>query len=98
VRKGSGGEDGYSGFTVKHVPSGQDRPTDLEDLLREKGIRCVVIAGLATDYCVKETAIDAVRLGFEVSVRRGAVRAVNLQPGDDQRSFEAMAEAGVAVV
>lgn len=97
VRKGSGGEDGYSGFTVKHVPSGQDRPTDLEDLLREKGIRCVVIAGLATDYCVKETAIDAVRLGFEVSVKRGAVRAVNLQPGDDQRSFEAMAEAGALI-
>lgn len=97
VRKGSGGEDGYSGFTVKHVPSGQDRPTDLEDLLREKGIRCVVIAGLATDYCVKETAIDAVRLGFEVSVKRGAVRAVNLHPGDDQRSFEAMAEAGALI-
>jgi len=98
VRKGSGGEDGYSGFTVRHVPSGEDRLTDLADLLRARNIRCVVIAGLATDYCVKETAIDAVALGFEVSVRRAAVRAVNLQPGDDRRAFEAMSEAGARVV
>jgi nicotinamidase/pyrazinamidase len=97
VRKGSGGEDGYSGFTVRHVPSGEDRPTSLVDLLRARDIRRVVIAGLATDYCVKETAIDAVALGFEVSVKRAAVRAVNLQPGDDQRAFEAMAEAGALV-
>lgn len=97
VRKGSGGEDGYSGFTVKDVGSGEDRSTNLEELLRTRNIRRVVIAGLATDYCVKETAIDATALGFEVNVMRAAVRAVNLQAGDDQRAFEAMSEAGARV-
>ncbi|MDQ3661127.1 MAG: isochorismatase family protein [Actinomycetota bacterium] len=98
VRKGAGGEDGYSGFTVKDVDSGEERSTRLEELLHARNIGRAVVAGLATDYCVKETAIDAARLGFEVSVRRAAVRAVNLQPGDDQRAFEAMAEAGVQVI
>ena len=97
VRKGSGGEDGYSGFTVKDVGSGEARSTNLEELLRTRNIRRVVLAGLATDYCVKETAMDATNLGFEVNVMRSAVRAVNLQPGDDQRAFEAMAEAGARV-
>jgi nicotinamidase/pyrazinamidase len=58
----------------------------------------VVICGLTTDYCVKDTAVDAARLGFEVEVRRAAVRAVNLEPGDEQRAFEAMAEAGARIV
>ena len=98
VRKGSGGEDGYSGFTVKDPSSGAESPTELEQLLRERGIRRVVVCGLATDYCVKDTVIDAARLGFEVEVKRAAVRAVNLRPGDDQKAFEAMSEAGARVV
>jgi nicotinamidase/pyrazinamidase len=97
VRKGTGGEDGYSGFTVKDPRSGKQTRTDLEGLLRESGIQRVVICGLTTDYCVKDTAVDAARLGFEVEVRRAAVRAVNLEPGDEQRAFEAMAEAGARI-
>jgi nicotinamidase/pyrazinamidase len=97
VRKGTGGEDGYSGFTVKDPRSGKQTSTDLQELLRESGIQRVVICGLTTDYCVKDTAVDAARLGFEVEVRRAAVRAVNLEPGDEQRAFEAMAEAGARI-
>lgn len=98
VRKGSGGEDGYSGFTVKDPQSGEESATELEQLLRERGIRRVVVCGLATDYCVKDTVIDAARLGFEVEVKRAGVRAVNLEPGDEQRAFEQMSEAGARVV
>jgi nicotinamidase/pyrazinamidase len=98
VRKGTGGEDGYSGFTVKDLGTGEERSTNLEDLLRARNIRRVVVAGLATDYCVKETVIDAAALGFEVNVPRAAVRAVNLQAGDDRRAFEAMSEAGADVI
>ena len=61
------GEDGYSGFTVRDPETGEERPTALEPLLRE-GIERVVICGLATDYCVKATALDAVRLGFGASL------------------------------
>jgi nicotinamidase/pyrazinamidase len=97
VRKGSGGEDGYSGFTVKDPRSEKQTRTELEELLRASGIQRVVVCGLATDYCVKDTVVDAARLGFEVEVRRAAVRAVNLEPGDEQRAFEAMAEAGARI-
>jgi nicotinamidase/pyrazinamidase len=97
VRKGSGGEDGYSGFTVKDPRSEEQTRTELEELLRASGIQRVVVCGLATDYCVKDTVVDAARLGFEVEVRRAAVRAVNLEPGDEQRAFEAMAEAGARI-
>lgn len=95
VRKGTGGEDGYSGFTVRDPQSGERSPTELEDLLREGNIARVVIVGLATDYCVKETAIDAARLGFTATVLADGIRAVNLNPGDGTRAVAAMAEAGV---
>ena len=94
VRKGTGGEDGYSGFTIRDPTSGAERSTELADLLREREIGRVVVVGLATDYCVKETALDAVRLGFETTVRAEAMRAVDLQPGDGDRAFEDMATAG----
>jgi nicotinamidase/pyrazinamidase len=97
VRKGSNGEDSYSGFTMRDLQSGRTRPTELEGLLRARSIRRVVVAGLATDYCVKETAIDAARLGFETHVILAAVRAVNLQPGDGQRAIAAMRAAGANV-
>ena len=57
-------------FTVRHPVSGEEVPTELEGMLRDRGIERVVVAGLATDYCVKETALDAVRLGFGVSAAR----------------------------
>jgi Isochorismatase family len=64
VRKAQGGEDGYSGFTVRDPVTGEEAATPLEELLRRRGVRRVVVVGLATDYCVKETALDAVRLGL----------------------------------
>jgi nicotinamidase/pyrazinamidase len=94
VRKGTGGEDGYSGFTIRDPASGAEKSTELAGLLRKRGVERVVVVGLATDYCVKETALDAVRLGFETTVRAEAMRAVDLQPGDGDRAFEDMATAG----
>ena len=98
VRKGSNGEDGYSGFTMREPTSGGEIPTELEALLRSRGVERVVVAGLATDYCVKATALDAVRLGFGVEVIADAVAAVNLAPEDGDRALAEMAEAGVGVV
>ena len=97
VRKGQGGEDGYSGFTVRDPVTGEAAATPLEGLLRRRGIGRVVVVGLATDYCVKETALDAVRLGFDTVVLGELVRAVDLQPGDGQRALEAMRAAGARV-
>ena len=98
VRKGSNGEDGYSGFTMRNPTSGETMPTELEDILRARGIRRVVVGGLATDYCVKATALDATRLGFETSVLLNAVRAVDLTPGDGDRALADLEEAGVELV
>jgi len=97
VRKGANGEDGYSGFTMRDPITGETIPTELERLLRDRAIGRVVVVGLATDYCVKATALDAVRLGFGASVLVDAVAAVNLEPGDGERALEAMRDAGVAM-
>jgi nicotinamidase/pyrazinamidase len=97
VRKGSNGEDGYSGFTMRDATTGEERPTELEELLRDRGVTRVVVCGLATDYCVKATALDARRLDFETEVLTGAVAAVELQPGDGERALKEMAAAGVRV-
>jgi nicotinamidase/pyrazinamidase len=98
VRKGAGGEDGYSGFSTRHPETGEERPTELEDLLRRRQIRKVVVAGLATDYCVKETVIDAAERGLEVALLSEAVRAVELEPGDAQRAMDDIGVAGATVV
>ncbi len=97
VRKGTGGEDGYSGFTVRDPQSGAEGQTGLEGLLRERGIERVVVVGLATDYCVKATALDALAKGFPTHVRRDAIRAVNLEPGDGDASIEELRRAGAEV-
>jgi nicotinamidase/pyrazinamidase len=94
VRKGSNGEDGYSGFTMRDPVTGTDRPTELESMLREQGVARVVIGGLATDYCVRATAMDAVDRGFAVAVLTDAVAAVERQPGDGARALEDVAAAG----
>jgi nicotinamidase/pyrazinamidase len=94
VRKGTGGEDGYSGFTTRHPDSGEEQSTELADLLKERGIERVVVVGLATDYCVKDTALDALRLGYATTVRTDAMRAVDLQPGDGDRALAEMMAAG----
>jgi nicotinamidase/pyrazinamidase len=94
VRKGSNGEDGYSGFSMRDPVSGAEIPTPLDRMLRTQGIDRVVICGLATDYCINATALDARRLGYETVVPIRAIAAVNLQPGDDERALIAMASAG----
>ena len=98
VLKGSNGEDGYSGFTMRDPVSGETQPTELEGLLREHGVERVVVVGLATDYCVKATALDAVELGFETIVFANATAAVDLEPGDGDRAIAEMSAAGVLVL
>ena len=97
VRKGVNGEDGYSGFTMRDPLSGETTATGLEALLRAAGIERVVLTGLATDYCVKATALDAARLGFETNVLTDAIAAVDLRPGDGDRALEEMRAAGVGM-
>jgi nicotinamidase/pyrazinamidase len=94
VKKGSNGEDGYSGFTMKDPATGATTPTQLEGLLRSQGITKVVVVGLATDYCVSATALDATRLGFGTEVLQDAIAAVDLADGDGAKAVAAMAAAG----
>jgi nicotinamidase/pyrazinamidase len=76
--------DGYSGF----------EGTDLEAILRERGITQVTVVGLATDYCVKNTALDALRAGFQTTVDSSAARGVELQPGDSEAALAEVRAAG----
>jgi nicotinamidase/pyrazinamidase len=96
VRKGTSGEDGYSGFSVRDPVSGQVGATQLQSLL-DPSLTRVVVVGLAGDYCVKETALDGVRLGYAVEVPLAMTRFVELEPGDSERSVEEMRAAGVVV-
>jgi nicotinamidase/pyrazinamidase len=95
IKKGTNGEDGYSGFTTRDPVTGKTAPTELEQLLRDRGIERVVICGLATDYCVNATALDAIRLGFETQVLTDACRPVDLKKGDGRRAIEGMRAAGI---
>jgi nicotinamidase/pyrazinamidase len=89
VDKGQGSDlEGYSGF----------EDTGLEQLLREHGVDAIDVVGLALDYCVKATALDARRAGFDVTVHRGATRAVDVTPGDGERAVSELRAAGVEVV
>jgi nicotinamidase-related amidase len=89
VSKGSNPDvDAYSGFDG----------TPLAALLRAGGVTRLLIGGLATDYCVRGTVLDARREGFDVEVLRDAVRAVEVQPGDGDRALEEMRAAGARVV
>ena len=97
VRKGSNGEDGYSGFTMRDPTTGDERPTTLESLLRERRVTRVVVCGLATDYCVRGTVLDACRLGFETCVIGAAIAAVDLAQGDGERALAEMTAAGARV-
>jgi nicotinamidase/pyrazinamidase len=98
IRKGTGGEDGYSGFTVKDPRSGDVKATALGERLREQGVERVVVLGLATDYCVGATARDAVEGGWETSLLLDGVRAVDLKPGDGDRTLAELEGAGVRLV
>jgi nicotinamidase/pyrazinamidase len=88
VRKGSEGHDGYSGFSARDPTSGDVSSTGLDRLLERRGITRVVVVGLATDYCVKETALDALARGLDTTVLADSVRAVDLQPGDGAAALE----------
>jgi nicotinamidase/pyrazinamidase len=98
VRKGTHGEDGYSGFTMRDPEGGGAIPTELEASLEARAINRIVICGLATDYCVKATALDGVRLGYETAVLLEAIRAVDLAPGDGERALDQLWAAGAALV
>jgi nicotinamidase/pyrazinamidase len=88
VSKGLGDTDCYSAFDE----------TDLVSQLREQGVEEVVVGGLATDYCVKNTVLDALKHGFKVKLLENATRAVDLQPGDGDRAIEEMRAAGAEIV
>jgi nicotinamidase/pyrazinamidase len=94
VRKGSNGEDGYSGFTMRDAQTGETIPTALADMLAAAGVTTLRIAGLATDYCVKSTVLDAREKGYPITVIQNGIRAVELRPGDGDHALEAMMAAG----
>jgi nicotinamidase/pyrazinamidase len=77
-------DEGYSGF----------EKSKLADLLHEAGVDEVAVVGLATDYCVRASAIDACREGFDTTVVTDAIRAVEVNPGDGERALEDMERAG----
>ncbi len=86
--------DSYSGF----FDNGHQKPTGLGDYLKARGVTDVYLAGLATDYCVKFTALDAVALGFHVSLISDACRGVDLHEGDVEKAVAEMKAKGVAVL
>lgn len=94
VRTGVGGEDGYSAFNVRDPVTGEVTPTGLIDRLA--GTDRVVVVGLALDYCVKETAIDAAK-SFDTVVLADGTKPVNLQSGDGSRAVAALVDAGVLI-
>ena len=98
IRKGSGGEDGYSAFHVRDPETGEESSTGLSEQLREAAVDRVVVVGLALDYCVKETALDAARAGFATTLLADGTRAVDLRPGDGTRAAAEIAVAGIQVV
>jgi nicotinamidase/pyrazinamidase len=97
VRKGEHGEDGYSGFSMRDPESGDVVPTRLAALLRDAGVEELVVVGLATDYCVRATALEGREQGWPVTVPWSAVAAVELEPGDAERTREELGAAGVVV-
>ena len=93
-RKGTNPQiDSYSGF----FDNGHRASTGLGEYLREQGVKEVHVCGLATDYCVKFTALDAVALGFETHLLEDACRGVELHPGDVRQAIEEMRRQGVHV-
>lgn len=86
--------DSYSGF----FDNGHQNSTGLGDFLKEKGVEEVYVLGLATDYCVKFTALDALGLGFKTFLVEDACRGVNMTAGDVQKAVEEMREKGVILV
>ena len=88
------GIDSYSAF----FDNAHRRSTGLGEYLKENGVTEVYIVGLATDYCVKFSALDAVELGFETYVVTDGCRGIDLNPGDIDEAFNEMRQAGVKLV
>ena len=88
ISKGLGDTNCYSAFDE----------TDLLDQLQQQNVAEVVVGGLATDYCVKSTVLDALKNGFKVKALENAMRAVEVQPGDGERAIEEMRNAGAEIV
>ncbi len=86
--------DSYSGF----FDNGKRKDTGLNDYLKNKGVDEVYIVGLATDYCVKYTALDAIECGYKTTLIADATRAVNLQPQDGEKAIEEMQQKGIYVI
>lgn len=98
VRKGTDGEDGYSGFSVRDPLTGDVARTALQRVLEERGIRRVVVTGLAGDVCVAATAHDAKALGHETVLPVALTRFVEVSPGDADAALARLREAGVHVL
>jgi nicotinamidase/pyrazinamidase len=88
ISKGMGNTDGYSAF----------EGTDLNSQLNKAGVEEVVVGGLATDYCVKNTVFDALKQGYKVKAVEDAMRPVELRPGDGERAIEEMRAAGAEII
>ncbi len=98
VQKGTNGEDGYSGFTMRDPESGEELATELDGLLADRSITDVIVVGLALDVCVRATALDAVANGYSVSVLAEATRPVDLEPGDGERTIVELEAAGCRIL
>jgi len=95
IRKGSNKQvDSYSCF----FDNKQKHSTGLDQFLKEKSIADVFITGLATDYCVKCSVLDACRLGFNTFVIKDAVRGIDPNPGDIEKAFKEMKHAGAKII
>jgi nicotinamidase/pyrazinamidase len=88
ISKGMGDKDAYSGFDE----------SDLADQLHTQGVKEVLVGGLATDYCVKNTVLDALKNGFQVKALSDAMRAVDVNPGDGERAIKEMRDGGAQIV
>jgi nicotinamidase/pyrazinamidase len=88
ISKGLSDKDSYSGFDE----------TDLAEQLRAQGVDEVLVGGLATDYCVKNTVLDALKNGFRVKALADAMRPVEVNPGDGEQAIEEMRDAGAQIV
>lgn len=83
-------DDGYSAFEATNI--------SLYDFLKENGIITLYVCGLTTDYCVKETALDAVKLGIQTYVITDAIAAVNADPGDGEKALKEMKDSGCILI
>ncbi|MCI0633134.1 MAG: isochorismatase family protein [Actinobacteria bacterium] len=98
VRKGENGEDGYSGFTMRDPLTHETVPTELPKLLADVDVTRLVVVGLATDYCVRFTVLDALAQGYPVRLLAEATRAVNLEEGDGDGALAEVEAAGCVIV